>query len=73
MQIPISLPAALRGTEATNVHHMLGTPGRLTPQGCNPFEWAGCAGAIAGCAALSGPSFIACVAAAAPGCLKCVT
>jgi hypothetical protein len=73
MHMPISLPAALRGTEAVNVHNMLGTPDRLTPQGCNVFEWAGCAAAVAGCAALSGPALIACVAAAAPGCVKCVT
>jgi len=45
----------------------------LRPQGCNVFEWAGCAAAVAGCAALSGPALIACVAAAAPGCVKCVS
>jgi hypothetical protein len=45
----------------------------ISPQGCNVFEWAGCAAAVAGCAALSGPALIACVAAAAPGCVKCVT
>jgi hypothetical protein len=44
----------------------------ISPQGCNVFEWAGCAAAIAGCAALSGPALIACVAAAAPGCVKCL-
>lgn len=47
--------------------------GGIRPQGCNVFEWAGCAAAVAGCAALSGPALIACVAAAAPGCVKCVT
>ena len=50
-----------------------GFGGAISPQGCNVFEWAGCAAAIAGCAALSGPGLIACVAAAAPGCVKCVT
>jgi hypothetical protein len=42
-------------------------------QGCNVFEWASCAAAIAGCTALSGPALIACVASVAPGCVKCVS
>ncbi len=49
-----------------------GATAGVSPQGCNVFEWAGCAAAIAGCAALSGPALIACVAAAAPGCVKCL-
>ena len=47
--------------------------GRLQLQGCNVFEWAGCAAAIAGCGALTGPALVACLATVAPGCIKCVT
>ena len=43
----------------------------LEPEGCNVFEWIGCAAAIAGCGALSGPALVACVAGVAPGCIKC--
>ncbi len=70
MQIPISLPAALRGTEATNVHHMLGAPGRLTPQGCNAFKKIACAAAVAGC--LATPNPVACIMAVAPNCADCL-
>jgi hypothetical protein len=45
----------------------------LRLQGCNAFEWIRCGAIVAGCAGLSGPALIACVAAAAPGCVKCVT
>lgn len=48
-----------------------GTPA-LLPQGCSALEWIGCAAAIAGCATLSGPALVACVAAAAPNCVKCL-
>jgi hypothetical protein len=44
----------------------------IEPQGCNAFEWIGCAAAIAGCAGLSGPALVACVAGVAPGCVKCL-
>lgn len=44
----------------------------LRPQGCNVFDWAKCASVLAACASLSGPALVACVAGAAPGCLKCL-
>jgi hypothetical protein len=47
--------------------------GGLRLQGCNAFEWIKCGAVVAGCGSLSGPALIACVAAAAPGCIKCVT
>jgi hypothetical protein len=54
-----------------------GSNGLVVPQSCNVLEWVGCASAVAGCAALCIGSFsigcIACVAAAAPGCVKCFT
>ena len=48
----------------------------IQPQGCSPWEWVGCAAAIAGCASACvispGPQCIlACVAIVAAGCLKC--
>jgi hypothetical protein len=46
--------------------------GGIELQGCNAFEWIGCAAAIAGCAGLSGPALVACVAGIAPGCVKCL-
>ena len=54
-----------------------GSNGLVVPQSCNVLEWVGCASAIVGCGALCIGSFgtacIACVAAAAPGCVKCFT
>jgi hypothetical protein len=45
----------------------------VQPQGCNVLEWIGCAAAVAACGGISGPGVVACLAAAAPGCIKCVT
>jgi hypothetical protein len=70
MQLPYFMPSR-NLAEANRVHRS--EDRGLTPQGCNVFEWAGCAAAVAACSALSGPALIACVAAAAPGCVKCVT
>ncbi len=69
------MPVALRPVPATGDkgHASDRSRGTVLLQGCNVFEWAGCAAAVAGCAALSGPALVACVAAAAPGCVKCVT
>ena len=54
-----------------------GNNGLVVPQSCNVLEWVGCASAVAGCVTLCSGSFgaacIACVAAAAPGCVKCFT
>lgn len=70
MQLPYFMPSRSLA-EARLVHRS--EDRRLTLQGCNVFEWAACAAVVAGCSALSGPALIACVAAAAPGCVKCVT
>lgn len=44
----------------------------VTPQGCSAWDWVKCVGKIAGCLALPTPAMIACVAANAPDCLRCV-
>jgi hypothetical protein len=56
---------SLRGTSAYE--------GAISPQGCNALEWLKCGAIVATCTGLSGPALIACVAAAAPECLKCVS
>ncbi len=70
MKMPIHQPQASRNREGRALR---GALAGVTPQGCNVLEWAVCAGAVAGCTALTGPALVACVAAAAPGCVKCVT
>jgi hypothetical protein len=45
----------------------------LRQQGCNALEWIECGGVATVCAGLSGPALVACVAAALPNCVKCVT
>lgn len=70
MRMPIEL-SPVRTSARARVGRPTSYEG-LSVQGCNVFEWAGCAAAIAGCAALSGPALVACVAAAAPGCVKCL-
>jgi hypothetical protein len=45
----------------------------IQAQGCNALEWIGCAAAVAGCGALTGPALVACLAGVAPGCIRCVT
>ena len=41
--------------------------------GCSVWKWIECGAAFAACAGLSGPAFIACVAAVAGDCVECVT
>jgi hypothetical protein len=46
----------------------------LTAQGCSPLQWVGCAAQIAACtAATGGVGLVACLAAAAPNCISCVS
>ena len=45
----------------------------VRPQSCTFLEGLACAAAIAGCGAVTGPALVACLAAVAPGCIKCVT
>jgi hypothetical protein len=71
MQLPYFMPTREQNSPV-NFNH-LEAHGGITVQGCNVFEWATCAAAVAGCAGLSGPALVACVAAVAPGCIKCVT
>jgi hypothetical protein len=71
MKVPKPMPACLRDRTITFAP-TAGAQG-LTAQGCNVFEWASCAAAVAGCTALTGPALVACVASVAPGCVKCVT
>lgn len=73
MRLPEPAPPAERLGRAGDVLRLPQDGDGLRPQGCNVFEWAGCAAAIAGCAALSGPALVACVALAAPGCVECVS
>lgn len=73
MDMPIDLPVVVHSNLDGALFALPRDASGVQPQGCNVFEWAGCAAAVAGCAALSGPALIACVAAAAPGCVKCVT
>jgi hypothetical protein len=70
MQMPISLPVALRGSEAVNARHLLGDAAGLTPQGCNAFKKIACAAAVAGCIATPNP--VACIMAVAPHCADCL-
>jgi len=72
MKIPGHL-APIVVSQAPRVARLPAPNQGIRQQGCDVFEWAGCAAAIAGCAAFSGPALVACVAAAAPGCVKCVT
>lgn len=70
MRLPINMPARpIEGGHGAGYARALF--GAVEPQGCNAFEWAQCAAVIAACAA-SGAGVAACVAAAAPSCLKCV-
>lgn len=73
MELPLRMPTR-PGIEGAFLSAPAGTytTMALQPQGCSVFEAIACAGALAGCAALSGPAAIACVAAAAPGCVKCL-
>ena len=43
----------------------------IEPQGCNVFEAAACAGAIAACISI-GVGVVACLTSAAPHCIKCL-
>jgi hypothetical protein len=70
MHMPISLPVALRGTEAATARHLPDAPAGLTPQGCNAFKKIACAAAVAGCIATPNP--VACIMAVAPSCADCL-
>lgn len=71
MKLPEYLPSCPLGHDGGGC--VIGVQrGGIEAQGCNVFEWAACAAAIAGCAGLSGPALIACVAGIAPGCVKCL-
>jgi hypothetical protein len=69
MRMPDYLPIA-RLTPARNTSN---GEGGVALQGCNAWDWIKCGAVVAGCAGLSGPALVACVAAAAPSCIKCVT
>lgn len=51
---------------------LITNPYGITPQGCSGLEAIACAGALAACGSLTGPALVACVAAAAPSCVKCI-
>jgi hypothetical protein len=70
MQMPISLPVTLRGSEGVNARHLLGDTSRLTPQSCNTLKKIACASAVAGCIATPNP--VACILAVAPHCADCL-
>ncbi len=72
MKLPHIAPAAERLRNEAG-RHGAAPAGQIQMQGCNAFEWIGCAAAVAGCAGLSGPALVGCVAAVAPGCIKCVS
>ena len=71
MKVPSLHPPAPLRTDAQSLKHH--SVGGISLQGCNALEWVGCAAAVAGCTMLTGPALVACVASAAPGCVKCVT
>jgi hypothetical protein len=72
MQLPTYAPAVAHRNDGAKFHFTDDVTG-LQPQKCNVWEWVGCGAAVAGCFGLTGPALIACVAAVAPGCVKCVT
>lgn len=70
MRLPARLPLSQRPMD------FRAAPGPSTretvePQGCNFFEAAACAGAIAACVT-SGLGAAACLATIAPNCIKCL-
>jgi len=64
--LPIVAPPVLR-------HGMAGSVDGIELLGCPWWKWVKCGAAFAACASLSGPAFIACVAAVAGDCVECVT
>jgi hypothetical protein len=52
---------------------VVGLGNGIEPSGCSVWKWIECGAAFAACAGLSGPAFIAGVAAVAGDCVECVT
>lgn len=70
MRLPINMPARpIEGGHGAGRASALA--GAVEPQKCDTWDLVRCAAVIAACAA-SGAGVAACVAAAAPSCLKCV-
>ena len=63
--------AAAVGPDGRRLPISLSRAGGVEPQGCKPLEWIRCAAAIAACGGTTGPGLVACLAVAAPGCIKC--
>jgi hypothetical protein len=72
MKLPEYMPSRAR-----EMHTGVGQSSRvdgLRVQGCNVLEWAQCAAQVAACTASTGGiGLIACLAAVAPNCVKCVS
>jgi hypothetical protein len=71
MKMPLHQPYSVRSASDRGVPFRASDG--IRPQSCKPWEWVGCAAAIAACtAATGGVGLVACLATAAPQCIKCV-